>query len=238
VKPGGLPALAARWGLSSEQVRQLGVILEQLQSDEHAPTAIRDERAVDLHLADSLVALDVDEIRSAGSIADLGAGAGFPGVALAVALPGTELRLIESQRRECEFLERLCASAGLANAQVVRTRAEQWQEGLSRNEVVLARALAAQPVVLEYAAPLLQAGGTLVDWRGRRNPAEEDASAIAAEALGLRLLEVRRVAPFIAASDRHLHLFLKVRDTPERFPRRPGVARKRPIARAGTPASA
>jgi 16S rRNA (guanine527-N7)-methyltransferase len=220
-------------GLDQVQLDQLDLILDGLERDEHAPTAIRDAgRARRIHLADSLVALELDTIRAARSLADLGTGAGFPGLALAVALPGARISLVESQRRRCEFLERVCADAEIANAHVVRARAEEWREGLSGNDAVVARALAPQPVVLEYAAPLLRLGGTLVDWRGRRAPAEEDASLVAAEALGLRRVEIRRVHPFTGATDRHLHVYTKVRETPERFPRRPGVARKRPLASA------
>jgi 16S rRNA (guanine527-N7)-methyltransferase len=208
------------------------MILAELERDEHAPTAVRDAKeAVSTHLADSLVALDLAAVRNATSVADLGSGAGFPGLALAVALPRAEVRLIESQRRKCEFLQRMVAGVGVENARVVCARAEEWQEGRSTNDLLVARALAAQPVVLEYAAPLLLLGGTLVDWRGKRAPAEEEASATAAETLGLRLAEIRRVMPFEGATDRHLHVFVKAEETPERFPRRAGTARKRPLGR-------
>lgn len=230
MKSNALTALGARCGLNDRQQQQLSAILEELERDEHAPTAVRDaEQAVDLHLADSLIALGLPSIGDARTIADLGSGAGFPGIVLAVALPDAEVALVESQRRECEFLERLCAHAEIGNARVVRARAEEWWEGASANDAVVARALAVQPVVLEYAAPLLRLGGTLVDWRGKRMPPEEEASLAAAQALGLRLVEVRRVHPFAAATDRHLHQFVKVERTPERFPRRAGVARKRPL---------
>lgn len=216
--------------LTSAQLAQFEAVLEMLRQDEHAPTAVRDTRqAVDIHLADSLAALEIDAIASATVLADLGAGAGFPGLAIAVALPGAEVSLVESQRRRCEFLERVRVHAGIENARVVGARAEEWSEGLSRNDAVMARALAAQPVVLEYAAPLLRLGGSLVDWRGKRQGAEEEASIVAAEALGLERQEIRRVQPFEGATDRHLHVFQKVAPTPERFPRRPGIARKRPL---------
>lgn len=216
--------------LTSAQLAQFEAVLDVLREDEHAPTAVRDtEQAVDIHLADSLAALEIEAIGAAGVLADLGAGAGFPGFAIAIALPGAEVSLVESNQRRCEFLERVRIHAGIENARVVRARAEEWREGLSRNDVVMVRALAAQPVVLEYAAPLLRMGGSLVDWRGRRLGAEEDASLAVAEVLGLRRLEIRRVEPFEGATDRHLHVFQKVGETPERFPRRPGMARKRPL---------
>ena len=87
----------------------------------------------------------------------------------------------------------MLATAEIENASVVCARAEEWSEGLSGNDVVLARALAAQPVVLEYAAPLLRLGGALVDWRGRRDAREELAAGRAARELGMELREIRRV---------------------------------------------
>ena len=216
--------------LTDTQIAQLAAILRMLEQDEHSPTAVRDARqAVDLHVADSLAALELDVIRAARRIADLGSGAGFPGLALAVALPDAELSLVESQRRRCEFLERVCAGAGIGNARVVRARVEEWVDGLASHDAVVARALAAQPVVLEYAAPLLRLGGSLVDWRGRRLEEEENAALRAADELGLERMEVRRVEPFAGAKEHHLHLYLKVRATPARFPRRAGIARKRPL---------
>ncbi|HEV3318405.1 MAG TPA: 16S rRNA (guanine(527)-N(7))-methyltransferase RsmG [Solirubrobacteraceae bacterium] len=222
--------LTAAHSLSQMQVSQLRALLHLIESDEHAPTAVRGaERAVDIHIADSLTALDLDRVRSAPSIADLGSGSGFPGLAIAVALPDAEVALIESQRRKCDFLERACAHAKIENALVVWTRVEEWSEGLGRNDVVVARALAAQPVVLEYAAPLLRMGGSLVDWRGRRDPAQETEAVCAAEQLGMRMLEIRHTEPYRGARDHHLHVFEKVAETASRFPRRAGVARKRPL---------
>jgi 16S rRNA (guanine527-N7)-methyltransferase len=221
--------LVDAFGLTGKQRSQLEALLLALSADD-APTTVRDPLlAADVHLADSLVALELDVVRQAAQIADLGSGAGFPGLPLAVALPAAKLSLVESQRRKCGFLERALAAAGLENARVVWSRAEEWREGFDTHDVVVARALAAQAVVLEYAAPLLRSGGTLVDWRGRRNAGEERSAALAAAELGLRLLEIRRVEPYAEARDHHLHLYVKIAPTPSRFPRRPGVARKRPL---------
>jgi 16S rRNA (guanine527-N7)-methyltransferase len=221
--------LAATFRLDSRQGAQLEALLLMLDRDD-APTTVRAAAmATDVHLADSLVALELEVVRRATQIADLGSGAGFPGLPLAVALPTAQFSLVESQHRKCRFLERAIAAAEIENAGAVCSRAEEWREGFGRQDVVIARALAPSAVVLEYAAPLLRPGGTLVDWRGRRNPEEEDAAACAATELGLQRLEIRRVKPYAQARDHHLHLYAKVGPTPPRFPRRPGIARKRPL---------
>lgn len=225
-----METLRDRYGLTERQLDQLSAILGELEDVEWAPTAVRDPtHGVDVHLADSLSALELGALRGADSIADLGSGAGFPGLALAVGLPGTEVTLVESQARKCAFIERVSAAAAIENARVVCARAEEWREGLGRSDVVVARALAAQTVVLEYAAPLLRLGGALVDWRGRRDRAQEAQAARAADELGLRLLDIRHTEPYAGARDHHLHVFEKVAATPPRFPRRVGIARKRPL---------
>jgi 16S rRNA (guanine527-N7)-methyltransferase len=226
----GLAELCERYGLTGLQMAQLSQILTELASDPHAPTTVRDrDTALQVHLADALVALELTEVRSAKTIADLGAGAGFPGLALAVALPRCSVALVESQARKCAFIERVVAAADVQNARVVCARAEEWPEGGGANDLVTARALAAQPVVLEYAAPLLRMGGMLGDWRGRRSEAEEDAAGAAAGELGLRLVEIRWVEPYAGARDHHLHVYRKVSETPGRYPRRAGMASKRPL---------
>lgn len=223
--------LAARYGLTKGQSEQLAMLLTRLATDELAPTTVREPaHAVDVHLADSLVALELELVREARQIADIGAGAGFPGLPLAVALPTSEVRLVESQARKCMFMEGLKAVAGIENAEAVCARVEEWPEGIGTHDLVLARAVALQPIVLEYAAPLLRLGGALVDWRGQRNPEEERAAMEAAEQLGLILESIRRVEPFDGVRDHHLHIYMKARETPDRFPRRSGMARKKPLA--------
>jgi 16S rRNA (guanine527-N7)-methyltransferase len=222
--------LVARWGLESPAGDRLAALLEVLEEDATAPTSVRRaEEAVDAHLADSLVALELEAVGAAGRIADVGSGAGFPGLALAVGLPEARVALVESAARKCAFLERALAAADVPNAEVVHARAEAWPAGAEAHDLVTARALAALPVVVEYAAPLLGEGGALVAWRGRRDPGAEAAAARAAAEVGLEPVEVRRVEPYATARDRHLHVFRKTAPTPPRFPRRPGMARKRPL---------
>jgi 16S rRNA (guanine527-N7)-methyltransferase len=225
-----LTSLCARYDLAPDCVRSLGVLLGMLVSPA-APTSIHDpSRGVEVHIADSLVGLDVADLRSAGLIADLGAGAGLPGLVLAAALPEARIVLIEAARRKCDFMRLARDAMGLQNADVAWARAETWSDGLGRCDVVCARALAALPVLCEYAAPLLRDGGLLVGWKGKVAASESaDAEAAAAE-LGLALEEVRPVRPFAGSERRTLHLFRKVAPTPSRYPRRPGVATKRPLS--------
>lgn len=228
-----LDDLAGRFGLNelqAEQLRRFGAILVH---DERAPTTVRDPgRVRDDHLADALVALELRVLAQATTIADLGAGAGVPGIPLAIALPDAKVWLVEGNGHKCEFMRAAAEAAGVANVEVVHGRAETWKDGQGRFDVVTARALAPLDVVAEYAAPLLRIGGALVAWRGIREPQVEADAARAAEVLGLSIEEPVHVQPYDHAENRHLHVMLKVRHTPNRFPRRDGVARKRPLGRA------
>jgi 16S rRNA (guanine527-N7)-methyltransferase len=227
-----LSGLAARYELPARALEQLHELHRLLVHDPLAPTAVRDPRkVVEDHLADSLVALEVDPVRAAGSLADLGSGAGVPGLPLAIALPEASVALVESAARKCAFLERAIACCGAANARAVHARAESWPEGIGSFDLVTVRALGPLEVVVEYAAPLLRLGGTLVVWRGQRDSAAETAAARAAAAVGLEPGPVVPVKPYPRAQSRHLHLMSKVMPTPSRFPRRPGMALKRPLGR-------
>jgi len=133
-------------------------------------------------------------------------------------------------------IARLAQAAKLDKARAVTARAEEWAAkpaavggGGGAYDAVVARAVAALPVLAEYAAPLLRMDGVLVAWKGARDEAAEAAGAAAAAQLGLTSATVLRVEPFEGARNRHLHVYRKVEPTPERFPRRPGMAAKRPL---------
>lgn len=212
-------------------VEPLARILELQASDPTASTTVRDPAAaVDRHVADSLSALSLPYVAAARRIADLGSGAGWPGLALASALPEATVWLVESQSRHTKYLERAVEVAGLTNVVVVTARAEAWPQGLGAHDLVTARALAALPVLVEYAAPLLAEGGHFVAWKGAV-PEEERAAGLAAAAIvGLEALAPVPVTPYAGAREHTLHPFRKIAPTPERFPRRVGMAVKRPLA--------
>lgn len=132
------------------------------------------------------------------------------------------------------MITRLAAAADISNATAVPARSEEWAktDGDHAYGAVTARALASLPVLAEYAAPLLELGGALIAWKGARDPHEECAGAQAAHVLGLDPQDPHPVRPFKGSRERHLYVYVKIGPTPERFPRRPGMAAKRPLARA------
>jgi 16S rRNA (guanine527-N7)-methyltransferase len=229
---GQLATLGRRWSLDAAQVDRLARVLAVLAVDAGAPSAVRGAAAVDVHVADSLSGLALECVREARAIADLGSGAGFPGVVLAVALPAARVALVESAARKCAFLARLCSAAEITNAKVVHARAEEWRAGLEANDLVVARALAALPVLCEYAAPLLAVGGSLVAWKGAVAPDEAAAGERAAAALGMSAQEAVRAAPYAGSVAHRLVVYRKLAPTPPGFPRRAGVARRRPLGTA------
>jgi 16S rRNA (guanine527-N7)-methyltransferase len=164
-------------------------------------------------LEDALRALPIVE-SSSGGIVDVGSGGGSPGIPLATRLPERSFTLLESQRRKAEFLAR--AAHGLANVEVVWGRAEE--QPLDEYGVALAKALARPPVAAELCLPLVHPGGIAVLWVGET--AEPKHVATAAE----------RVGGAVESDLDGLVVLRKLVPTPPGFPRRAGMAKKRPLA--------
>jgi 16S rRNA (guanine527-N7)-methyltransferase len=208
----------------------LGKVLDLLAVERASVSSVVDRRAWTVHVADSLTGLDVAPLRTARRIADIGSGAGFPGLALAVALPAAQVDLIESVGRKCEFMRRAIEAAGISNATVLHARSEELADGDSREsyDVVTARAVGRLSTLAELASPLLVPDGVLVAWKGRRDPDEEAQLERAAESLAMHAEEILAVGERAGSEHRHLHVLRKVAPTPEGLPRRPGMVKKRP----------
>ena len=224
-----LEELSREYELPDGAAQRLALVLQAIRDEPNAPTTVTDPRiGVETHIADSLSGLLLPELRAARRIADIGAGPGFPGLPLAIGLPHAQVWLVESQGRKCAFLETAIETADVPNAHIVCSRAEDWAE--RELDVVCVRAVDQLSVTAEYAAPLLRMGGTFVAWKGRRDPDEERDGDAAALALGLGEGRIVPVKSARGADHRHLYLYSKVRETPERYPRRAGMARKRPLS--------
>jgi 16S rRNA (guanine527-N7)-methyltransferase len=176
-------------------------------------TSLAGEEARRVHLEESLAAIGaVHEFE--GPIIDVGSGGGAPGIPLAVQLPHREVTLLEANRRKCEFLERWARE--LSNVRVVRGRAEG--QPVDSWGVAVAKALAPPPVAAEWCLPLVAPDGAAILFVGPS--ADSDRVGRVAEQLGAKL----------AASPPGLLVLSKLAPTPPGFPRRPGAARKRPLA--------
>lgn len=182
-------------------------------------TAIRDlDEARRVHVEDSLSALEL--VRSfEGPIVDVGSGGGSPGIPIAAVLPEREVTLLEATGWKCAFLEE--AAREFPNVRVVRGRAEQ--QDTDRFGVALAKALAPPVVAAEWCLPLVAPGGAAILYTGDA----DGGLARAAEALAAAAPEVHEVGD---ADRRRLVVLRKLGPTPAGFPRRPGMARKRPLA--------
>jgi 16S rRNA (guanine527-N7)-methyltransferase len=216
--------------LDGEARGRLQVVLDLLAKERASVSSVVDERAWQVHVADSLTGLEVQELREAERVADIGAGAGFPGLVLAIALAGARVDLVESVGRKCEFMRRAAAEAAIANATVRNLRSEDWAsaEGRETYEVVTARAVGRLSTLAELASPLLEPNGVLIAWKGKRDPDEERQLANAAEALAMKPEQILDVGDRAGSQHRHLHVIRKSGPTPADLPRRPGMAKKRP----------
>ncbi len=209
----------------------LAALLEML-ADPRAPvSASTVGRARDVHIADSLSGLEIDPLTSARRTADLGSGAGLPGLVLAACLPDARFDLIESLGRKCDFLQETADRMGLENAAVVCERSEDWasSQGREAYDAVTVRAVGSLVTLAELASPLLREGGVLVAWKGARFGAEESELAQGAPRLAMKPIEIRSVRPYPGSRERHIHLLRKNGPTPNGLPRRPGMAAKRPF---------
>lgn len=218
--------------LDADQHRRLQRYLARLADSQVSLSSVRrGDEAWRVHVLDSLSGAHLPEVESAKRIADLGAGAGFPGAVLAVVLPEARVDLIDSVKKKCGFMQEALVSAGIGNASAVWARSEEHARGLGRElyDVVTARAVAPLNALTELASPLLRDGGVLVAWKGARDPEEETAAGLISDATAMHPLRVEAVKPYSTSRDRHLHLLIKRGQTPPSLPRRPGMARKRPL---------
>ncbi|MCR4875538.1 MAG: 16S rRNA (guanine(527)-N(7))-methyltransferase RsmG [Clostridiales bacterium] len=219
--------------------------------------AAPEEELLDRHLADSLTVLKTDllfrgpgnglkpetetgegriprtEIAAcAGSLIDVGTGAGFPGMALALALPGMNVTLMDSQKKRLLFLEKVIAATGTENVMLVHSRAEDGArrpELRERMNFAVARAVAPLSVLCEYLLPFVKPGGMALCWKGPALAEEAEAGRKAAFLLGGRILPAVS-APVANRDWEHVILPVgKISRTPKIYPRKAGTPKANPL---------
>jgi 16S rRNA (guanine527-N7)-methyltransferase len=194
------------------------------------------DRLRERHLDDALGLATIRGPRPRERWADLGSGAGLPGLPLAVAYRATLFTMIDAQRRRLDWVESTAAALGIANVTVVHARLEDYGQGPARQsfDVATARALGPLPVVAELGLPLLRIGGQLLVPRGRPEADELEQATVACEQLGGRLEDV--VPNPSSPIDRvgFVVIMAKIAATSPRFPRRSGVPARTPLGQRHT----
>lgn len=219
------------YSLSPEQRATITRVLELLRDERASVSSVTElPHAWQVHVEDSLTGLEVEELRRAKRIADIGSGAGFPGLVLAVALPRAEVELIESVGRKCDFMRRAIEAATIGNARILNVRSEEvaGSERRESYDAVTARAVGRLSTLAELASPLLRENGVLVAWKGKRDLDEETQLQRAAPQLAMEPEQILDVGSRAGSKHRHLHVMRKSGPPAPELPRRPGMAKKRP----------
>lgn len=222
--------------LTAAQEAQFTAYLRELQAwNAHTNlTAITDDAEVRVrHFLDSLTIARIAPMAAGLRLIDVGAGAGFPGLPLAIAFPEISVTLLEATGKKIAFLDHVIATLGLDNAATLNARAEdagQHPDHRGAYNLVVARAVARLPSLLEYLLPLATVGGLAVAMKGRTAHEEARHAARALSVLGGRLAQITSVELPEVNEPHYLIVVEKIAPTPAAYPRKPGVPTRKPLA--------
>jgi 16S rRNA (guanine527-N7)-methyltransferase len=229
---------AAAWGLCLGDERrghleQYAGLLARYDRANVIGTRDVDRILVD-HVLDSLSCFLHEPLFRAGRLADVGSGGGLPGIPIEIVRPGLPATLVESTGKKAGFLRHAVGELSLRGVEVANARVEDLGRAPAHRgayDVVTCRAVARLSVVAEYCVPLLNTGGFVIAMKGRLDSEELAEGRGALEALGAEVGEIARVPmlPEVGEKERNLVILEKTRETPARYPRRAGVAAKRPL---------
>jgi 16S rRNA (guanine527-N7)-methyltransferase len=196
-------------------------------------TAIRDEIGIQRkHFLDSLTSVPLIRKMNASRIIDIGTGAGFPGIPIKIVFPTLEVTLVESVGRKADFCKLVAQEIGLQGVNVIIGRAEEIGMNPAHREkydIALARAVAIMPTLAEYLLPLVKIGGIAIAQKGNGAQQEAQSAERAIRLLGGNLQKVIEIKYNGLTEKRYLVVIKKISATPNQFPRRVGLAAKRPL---------
>jgi 16S rRNA (guanine527-N7)-methyltransferase len=198
-------------------------------------TAIKSENEfIEKHFIDSLSCAKSAEFRKAVTIVDMGTGAGFPGVPLALAYSEKRFILVDSLAKRLRMIDQLCSKIGIKNVRTIHSRAEdlgQDQFHRENYDICLSRAVANLAVLSEYCLPLVKCGGTFIAYKGPDIDRELKESHAAVSMLGGRLKRAEEVKLPNFHQGHQLVYIKKEKSTPSKYPRKAGTPSKSPLKR-------
>lgn len=227
-------ALEQRAGNTAAEVmvRYMDEILRMNESINLTAVKSPDEFVVK-HLLDSLSCIDSPEWKKALTIADIGTGAGFPGVPLAIMDPSKKFSLIDSLQKRLRVIDQITEELNISNIQTFHLRAEeagQSKEHREKYDLCVSRAVASMNVLVEWCLPLLKVGGTFIAYKGEKVSQELSEAENAIRLLGGKVNRLEKVSLQDRSAENHVLVYIeKVKHTPNRFPRKSGTAKKEPL---------
>lgn len=196
-------------------------------------TGIEEEREVYIkHFLDSISAITNNYIKDGMSIIDVGTGAGFPGLPLRICLKNVKLTLLDSLNKRINFLQEVSAKVGIDDIEFIHGRAEDFGKDENYREkydIATARAVAGLPVLIEFCAPFIKLGGYFVCLKGPNANLELEEAKKAIEVMGLEFVEKIDVKLPELDLSHNILVFKKIKNTPEKYPRKAGKPSKNPI---------
>ena len=227
--------ISAGFNPTDKQVDQLSIymkgILEFNKSINLTSITDKDE-FIDKHFVDSLLVTQCDEFSSACEIVDVGTGAGFPGIPMAIMYPEKNFVLLDSLQKRLNIINQLCNECDILNVTTLHMRAEDaGRSSLYREhfDLCVSRAVAPLNVLSELCIPLVRNGGYFFAYKGPGVSDEIDAAKKAIYVTGGSIIEVRNVQPVGLMSNHNIVIIRKDRFTAPAYPRKAGLPNKKPI---------
>lgn len=220
---------------TKDKIKQLLTFMDLLQETNKKMNLTALESDQDImykHFLDSLLCLKVWDQWKDKKIIDIGTGAGFPGIPLKIFEESIQIDLLDSLNKRLVFLEHVIEELSLTKTQVIHGRAEDYgkdPEYRQSYDIVLARAVASLPILLEYCLPFVKVGGHFIALKGPEVEEELLESKEALQILGGKYVDSKSFTLLEGEHHRNLIIFEKIADTPDKYPRKAGIPKKRPI---------